>query len=286
MESYVLGATKSLPPEAGADDIYLLYLPEGVVTEDASGLNCDCSILRGAHFGLSGTNSALAFVQRCSTAELDDLTTTASHEIAESATDAFAGWTLPSTNPPWSASAWSSLQQGKIEVGDLCSGTFTTEGGYTYQRIWSNAAAASGGDPCVPEPSAPYFNTTTGASFYAVKPGGKVTIPFSAWSSAPRDDWYVYPQYAATPYVATPTNAWTIDPSVGAIFSVTASTSGPSQTIDGVAYRSVNNGGTGALTVMADPSARSGEWTVIRIQSRSADPRDPLHSWPVGVYVP
>jgi hypothetical protein len=152
----------------------------------------------------------------------------------------------------------------------LCSGTFVTEGSWTYQRIWSNRAASAGGDPCIPPLSTPYVSTSAATEWVPVAAGATASIPVTGWSTGPRDDWYVYPLLSYPPS--------------GAISArVTAATE---QTLDGVVYTSINNGGTATLSVTVAPDAPSGTWSVIRLVSRSADQVEGTNFWPVGVHVP
>jgi hypothetical protein len=98
------------------------------------------------------------------------VTSAASHELIESATDPY-----PSDNPAWTGFndsiyiAWDLFQTGQsgleqTEVGDMCENNFDSF--YTdpslggVQRTWSNVSAQGGHAPCVPAESGPYFNVT------------------------------------------------------------------------------------------------------------------------------
>jgi hypothetical protein len=266
MKSYV----QALDPSPQGATVYLLYLPPGVNAVEGANVNCGCNALGGAHTQLDSAQDALAWVQRCSLSDDDSVTRIASHEVAESLTDTGVGFRIAQPKPPWGGPAWNSAQPGLIEIGDLCSGTFITEGAWTYQRIWSNEAAAAGGDPCKPPSPAPYFDTSTDSSWLQVQPGGTATAQLTAWSTGLRDDWYVY---ALVSYPPTSDFTATI-------------TTAKQQTLDAVVYDSVNDGDTAKLTVTASSSAQSGSYAVVRVYSRSADHVDGTHFWPVGVYVP
>ena len=68
-----------------------------------------------------------------------------------------------------------------------------SEGGFTVQRIWSNAAAAAGGDPCVPASASVYFNVAPETWLLTIPVGGTATFTADAFSSAPiASDWYVF----------------------------------------------------------------------------------------------
>ena len=88
---------------------------------------------------------------------LEEATISASHELAEAATDPF-----PSTAPAWVGLhddhlAWELLQMGQDENTDMCEFYEDAYGKYAapqlpfhVSRSWSNASAAAGHAPCVP----------------------------------------------------------------------------------------------------------------------------------------
>jgi hypothetical protein len=266
MRAYV----QALDPSPAGQSIYVLYLPPGVNAVTGDAVNCGCNALGGAHGVLDSQRDSLAWVQRCSASDNSSATRIASHEVAEALTDTGDGYHIVQPSPPWSDSPWASAQAGTVENGDLCSGTFLTEGAWTYQRIWSNRAAAAGGDPCVPPSPAPYFDTSASTGWVEVAPGADATVQLTAWSTAARADWYVYPLIAYPP---------------SGDFSATIATE-RQQTLDGVVYSAVNDGDTATLTVTASSDAPSGSYAVVRVYSRSADHVDGTHFWPVGVHVP
>ena len=279
MAAYVRGALDAAPPPASPDldphpdgrTLYLLYLPEGVEVALGGQRNCGCNLQGGAHTTFDGHGDALAYVQRCSLTDDSSVTRVASHEVAEAMTDTGAGgYYVDQRSPPWSGSAWAYLQAGHSEVGDLCSGTFFTEAGWTYQRIWSASAAAAGGDPCVPALSTPWFDTSSDVSWADVAPGASVAVPMTGWSTGPRADWYMYALVESEP---------------PGVFTAAVTTANEQQ-LDGVAYASINDGDAATLTVMASASARSGAIGMVHVVSRSADHVDGTHTWPVGVRVP
>jgi hypothetical protein len=268
MKSYVeQAAGKEL---TGPHAVYLLYLPPGATIVEGGVANCGCNALGAAHTALDDQGNALAYVQRCSLSDDDSVTRLASHEIAEAVTDTGKGFRLDPPSPPWSGTPWAAVQSGSVEAGDLCTGTFVTEGGFTYQRIWSNRAASAGGDPCVPPMSTPYVSTSASAEWVPVAAGATASIPVTGWATGPRDDWYVYPLLSYPPSSAISARI----------------TTATQQTLDGVVYASINNGGAATLSVTVAPDAPSGTWSVVRLVSRSADEVDGTHFWPVGVHVP
>jgi hypothetical protein len=200
-------------PAAAPDGhtIYLFFYPPGTSRGD------DCADL-GAHGAMTiapyqkGTGvDSLAWAQRCpipaGMTEIAGLTITASHEVAESATDAYPphGFALPAqlwpqteTTPPWAVPSWSYLQSGGVEVADLCEGTVIDDGAFAYQRIWSTTAAAAGGDPCVPAAPAPYYSAATPRDWITVPAGSTAMVPVLGWSTGPRADWAVSVFYGDT----------------------------------------------------------------------------------------
>jgi hypothetical protein len=86
------------------------------------------------------------------------------------------------------------------EVGDLCTFVFpqASEGQYTaLQRVYSNAAAAAGGDPCQPSPGTAFGADVEPQAFVSVKPGASTTFQVTGWSTAPMAPWAI----SAYPYV-------------------------------------------------------------------------------------
>ena len=96
-----------------------------------------------------------------------------SHEWIEAATDPLltSGGTFTLTGGPNAAfyapdgdhQVWSLLGGG--EAGDLCEPEYPQSNftpvdiGHSVQRTWSNASAAASHDPCVPAPTAPFFDS-------------------------------------------------------------------------------------------------------------------------------
>jgi len=141
---------------------FLMFLPTGV---SCTGGSCPPFSAFHRPFGTStrGDFDALAVVVRGANPTMEAMTLAASHEIIESATDPEENaWKLESPLHPWTGSPWGLDDGGTFEENaDMCEGTRILDGGFYYQRIFSNQAAALGGDPCVPAIPAPYFNVTT-----------------------------------------------------------------------------------------------------------------------------
>jgi hypothetical protein len=150
------------------------------------------------------------------------------------------------------------------ELGDNCEATFITEGTFVYQRIWSNLAAAKGGDPCVPHRSQDaYINVSVPQTWYKISPGESVPIPITGFSDRATSDWVVE---LPAPY--------------GAFTASVAGASASNQI-------TMNNGQQATLTLQAGTNAASGDWAIMQLISRvSAPGGDPFERWLVGMYVP
>lgn len=203
-------------PAPDANTLYVLYFPASTtITLDGA---VSCQTFGGYHNstqvtppGGSNTVVAYAVIPRCQQT-IDYLTFAASHEISEASTDPHVGenqigFYLPSNN--LDDVAWNLLGGG--EIGDLCvdltgSGqdktTATGPGGTTWavQRLWSNANAAAGLNPCVPMPSSEtYFNVAppTGMGTIQLAVGASATYTATAYSSGPTSNWGVLAQDVA-----------------------------------------------------------------------------------------
>jgi len=145
------------PATPDPQTIYSVYLPAGATFEGA------CTQYGAYHDELmAGTVTVpYALMPRCTTQALtiDTLTSAASHELVEAATDPY----------PFSAPAFARLDDEHFvwartpggETGDMCEYLQNADqklvGGFTVQRTWSNASAAAGHDPCVPALATPYL---------------------------------------------------------------------------------------------------------------------------------
>ena len=168
-------AAGTLPPPT-KNSLYLIYLPHGTIATMDGGSGCDNGT--GGWLGYHAqtltnlpqpapAHVPFAIMPACHTgnAEFYDDTTTASHEIAEAATDP-------------EGTGWINDSQPLSEVGDLCDplsytaavmlpGGISTQ--YSVMRVWSAAAAAAGtSDPCLPVPPAPYVWFNAGITPYPI----------------------------------------------------------------------------------------------------------------------
>jgi hypothetical protein len=266
--------------------VYLLYLPAGISFADTD--RC------GHHAPYPTVGASLgdeyAVVQQCSFQNMSTFgyqNITASHLFVEAVTDSTTqGYRLPlPPTPVWSGDVWLSVEPPTIEVGDLCVDTRLQEGAqpYYYQRIWLNAAAADGGDPCIPATGAPYFNVTYPQDWYPASAGDTVSIPFEGWTTSARGNWYVFPHYV-NGTLTFPAGTFSAPTDLG------------KQDVGCGAHYQLNDGVGGSLQISVPTTAASGDWAVFTLQSNDLAPTDagcfpPLdgdanHWRPVGIYVP
>lgn len=211
-------------PAPTDDTVYVLYLPP------ATGLNLQgadaCSSGVGGYHtsvAVAGKQVAYAIIPVCSNFGLpavDQATIAASHEIGEAATDAhplsdndLGYWGVDDAHL-----AWTMFMQFNVENGDLCevfedSSFQPTEpalSSFFVQRLWSNASAKAGHDPCVPAPDAPYFNVVpldtepvtvnlfggqkVNARGYEIAVGETRSFSVGLYSDGPMEAWTIDPR--------------------------------------------------------------------------------------------
>jgi hypothetical protein len=194
--------------------LYVFYLPDG--TQVSNHGQQGCRDFTGYHSSVALPNGSLvayAVIPRCTTtaplSKQDGVTSSASHEILESASDPYF---------ENQKGAWGAIDAADIgfsvfpgtEIGDLCllsnDAIFTpTDFSFAVQRVWSNQAALAGENPCVPgDTSTPYFNSipvltdtvslNLGAGQFSAKGlsipvGQQKTVELDLFSSAPTDAW-------------------------------------------------------------------------------------------------
>jgi hypothetical protein len=150
--------------------IYAIYYPAGTTISLGDQKSCtDFGAFHDSVDAPDGTTIIYAVMPRCDVYKTaadvtimgeDFVTFSASHELLEAATDpqpakpAFTG-----VDP--AHQLWGDVFNS--EVGDLCArgqqwAVPPNDVGYKVQRMWSNAAAKAGHDPCIPEVSKVYFN--------------------------------------------------------------------------------------------------------------------------------
>ncbi len=279
--SYVqAAAVDSAGYAADGRTTFLIFLPTGV---SCSGGLCSTAPAFHRSFGTStrGQFDALAVVVRGQGSTMEGMTLNASHEIIESATDPeYDAWKLESATPPWTASPWGLDDGGNFEENaDMCEGTRILDGGFYYQRIFSNQAAALGGDPCVPAIPTPYFNVTTNGWYSTTT--GAVSIPITGWSVGAVADWVFFVD---------------LGPHTTSLPSPTVSFSCPDTVLlNGARYCGMNNGKTATMHVVVPAGAASQTYYTFRVlsvpmaaigQIDGAAGADYSHRWIFGVYVP
>jgi hypothetical protein len=158
-------------------------------------------------------SAAYAVIPRCSSFDgftgIDAVTAATSHELLEGTTDPY-GTAFATTD--LAHSYWAEAVGGGGEIGDMCAQTlesfthFPELPAYLVQRCWSNKAALTGGDPCVPLPAGDvYFNsfpvmpdmlevtgrgadggmTTTATKGVTIPVGSSKTIELDLFSNVP-----------------------------------------------------------------------------------------------------
>jgi hypothetical protein len=164
--------TTGAAPAWGApslNTVYAFFLPLGAGFDDGTGSLC-CSGFDGYHddFLVNGVDVAYSIQCMCDEAfpppgitPLQELTTAASHEMVEAATDPRIEHGIAYADVDPAHEAWAYVTEG--ELADLCefaeTSYWTDAPGMTYtiQRTWSNAAAHAGTDPCVGGPTTSYY---------------------------------------------------------------------------------------------------------------------------------
>jgi hypothetical protein len=228
----------------------------------------------GTQAVLFSPGDSLAVVLGAQNKPLDANTGVATHELAEAATDTHGvgQWKLHSNsaNTPYvDASPWV-RSSGTIEVADMAEGTAWYEASpsekvFRYQRIYSNAASAAGGDPDVPASPNPYYGVSTSKDWYSVAGNKKhANMDVTAWSAKKIDKWSLEAKVVR----------W-LDQSSGAASPCTlAKTSW-----------SVSNGKN--VNVMVDIGSVSGKsWCTVELtSSKPVAKGDTRHTWWAGLII-
>ena len=234
---------------ADASTVYLFLIPPGQIISDPGEVGC--KDFDGYHDEVTVGATAVAYAVGCScpgydgpsVTDLQERTVAVSHELVEAASDP-----LPATDAAYAGEddadiAWTVVTGG--EIADMCElnldSTVVPPGSkYMVQRIWSNAAAAAGQNPCVPVVATPpYFNS------YAVV-SEVVTV--------------VMTNPPPTPNTITPTPGITIPLGTSKTLDVQlysdAPTSGP-WTVTAYDYNALINSGAARLTFSFDGATGS-----------------------------
>ncbi len=285
LKAQIMNGTLPMPDATMpvSNTVYVVYFPGTTTVDDGSG-STSCSAFDGYHnaFTIGSQQIPYAVIDECDygspAATLAATTGTTGHEVIEAATNPGTptGYYLDFSDPnTW---GWNDVQAG--EVADMCDdiyglgGDKATDGTFTVQRIWSNALAAAGGDPCAPVPAGSvYFNASPSQAVYVLPVGGSVTFEASAFSTGPMSDWVLSAQDFTdytTQYLS---------------FSIqggTATDAGP--------IVMVNNGAKPKITVtlLADPGGTTNGEADGVLLSTIGDPANPTadHDWPFIVVTP
>jgi hypothetical protein len=204
-----------------SESVYFITYPTGTtVTLDGS-QSCVEGGFGGYHNSVAltsgpwaGLNVSYAVLPECSidATTAESLTQAGSHELVEATTDP-----LPQTETPTYVQVdqadfvWEAVLGGG-EVADMCAqnyNAFFEPSGYPYsvQRIWSNAHAAAGHDPCQPsQPGVYFFNATAQMNAnvqitfegqaietegLSIPIGQSQTVDVNLYSDGPVADWTV-----------------------------------------------------------------------------------------------
>jgi hypothetical protein len=147
--------------------LYSFTLPLDTSFTDDTGASC-CG---GYHDDVMVGSTDVAYSVQCPctgsfsppTTPLQALTFALAHELVEAATDPRYEHDYAWGGVDPSHQVWSYVTEG--ELADLCELTQTVLWSdapgmtYTISRIWSNAAASAGTDPCVGAPTTPYYQS-------------------------------------------------------------------------------------------------------------------------------
>jgi hypothetical protein len=180
--------------------VYMMYFPPSTTVQEDGGSLCDFSA-GGYHSSDAARTFSYGVVSPCpdsmSRATIEvALDQDASHEFIEAVTDPYPttpAFTILDMRDPW----------GSIggEVGDLCAFLPPqTADGYSPTRVFSNASAAAGKNPCLPA-SVPFYGLSAESNLMqSVSVGHSITIPLKAWSTEAVPEWFVYAQVFGGPY--------------------------------------------------------------------------------------
>jgi hypothetical protein len=243
-------------PAYTPDTIFLVYLPSTTAVDaSAKSLGQSCSNFLGYHDSDKPGDVTLLYVVvvDCENS-LDRDTSTASHELIEAATDGTDGWWYEGADDD----PLGYIDDG-TEAADMCEWYPNVEiGGFAYQRVWSNSAAAASMSPCIPAPAGePYRNVSPDKPLMPVlEPGQSTTITLTGWSTLPVPNWPLDFKRESTDGGFTPTVAFSSN--------------------------TINNGTTVTVTLTVPMDAPAKSYGVVNIIS---DP-EREEFWALGVLTP
>ena len=235
-------ASGTLPAPDG-HTIYMYYSAETTTLTDEAMYSC--KVFMGTYtpaYHYEGTTAGgvqfpFGVVPLCDQLATNVLEIASAHELIEASTDP-----LPNSSPSYIFRGDTPWQETGGEVGDICDAQITRDG-HALTRVWSNAAALAGTDPCVPTDTA-YFSVQQTPTLVSVAPGATATFQITGWSLTATDDWAVY----GLPGVYTGID---LKPNVD--------------------VATLGNGRTAHVTITAPVNAQSGTSTVLLMYSVSSD---------------
>jgi hypothetical protein len=213
--------TASKWPAPTPDTIYILYLAPTTILEYDGGNAC--MQIGGYHTSTAVGDQEVAYsiIPYCrgfGGGHFDSMTSAASHELGEAATDPQPRFAPGYTGFDLNHLAWEMFQNFLSENGDACaiyqdSFYHAEEPDFSYQvqRQWSNKNALAGHDPCAPALDEPYFNVVPQALENIT-----VNLLSVGGSSRTRAKGYLIPvgetRTFTVGYISdAPTERWTID---------------------------------------------------------------------------
>jgi hypothetical protein len=188
-------ATHEVPANQASKTIYFLYYPAST-TVTLQGLT-SCTGFGGYHAVTNGAvyaevNGCASYGARLAPPEtvtgIDFTTGLTTHELFEAVTDPFEATTPAYASIDQAHAAWTMFLYGG-EIGDTCEmqpSAFFKEPslGYEVQRVFSNAAANAGQDPCVPAVGTPFVEAWP-TSDLQLQQGQTGTVSIHVATSAP-----------------------------------------------------------------------------------------------------
>ena len=240
LSGYIASGTLPAPD---AHTVYLYYSAETTILTDEQTYSCDKfmgSYTPAYHYeGTTAGNQQFAFgvVPLCSQLKTDTLEVASAHELIEASTD-----TLPSSQPAYIFGSGTPWQETGGEVSDICDAQIVRDG-HALTRVWSNAAALAGTNPCVPADTA-YFSVQQTPDVITIAPGATKSFQITGWALEPTPAWTVY----GLPGVYTGID---LKPAVD--------------------VAKIGNGVTANVTITAPVNAQSGSSTVLLLYSATSD---------------
>ncbi len=262
LESGLADGTLPTAPASGSPFLYLVFYPDGTSVARLGGANACTSIPGNGYHDMTvgtGSNVAYAVVPSCdprfsaTLSEVQGMELETARLLIDAATDP-SPRNEPALQLNDESNPWTSMGP---EVGDFCWGRLVQEGpGYTLQRVWSNAAAASGDDPCVPAPagSVPFGAAASPSVLQTITVGVPLAFTVTGWSRAAVADWPIQ----ATTWVGDYAIDVALDPAT------------------------LNNGETAVLKVTVPFAQTSGTYGAVLV--RALGPTD-SPAWPVAFIV-